>query len=61
MPCSRRRIGHRHTQFAQATCGTIRLKLLKMGALAAISVRRIKIARTSACPCAHEFGLGHAG
>ena len=27
-----RRIGLRHTQFANATCGTIRLKLLKIGA-----------------------------
>ena len=27
-----RRIGLRHTQFADATCGTIRLKLLKIGA-----------------------------
>ena len=27
-----RRIGLRHTQFATATCGTIRLKLLKIGA-----------------------------
>jgi hypothetical protein len=27
-----RRIGLRHTQFASATCGTIRLKLLKIGA-----------------------------
>ncbi len=31
--CGLRRIGLAHTQFAQATCGTIRLKLLKLGAL----------------------------
>ncbi|HEY0104669.1 MAG TPA: IS1380 family transposase [Rhizomicrobium sp.] len=55
-----RRIGLRHTQFAQATCGTIRLKLLKIGALVTISVRRIKIAMASGCPYAHEFGLAHA-
>jgi hypothetical protein len=55
-----RRIGLRHTQFAQATCGTIRLKLLKIGALVAISVRRIKIAMASGCPYAHEFGLARA-
>ena len=30
--CAVRRIGLAHTQFAQATCGTIRLKLLKNGA-----------------------------
>ena len=55
-----RRIGLKHTQFANATCGTIRLKLLKIGALVTISVRRIKVAMASACPYAHEFGLAHA-
>ena len=55
-----RRVGLRHTQFAQATCGSIRLKLLKIGALVTVSVRRIKIAMASACPYAHEFGLAHA-
>ena len=40
--CALRRIGLAHTQFAEATCGTIRLKLLKIGALVRISVRRIK-------------------
>ena len=34
-----RRIALRHTQFADATCGTIRLKLLKIGALVRRSVR----------------------
>src|SRR3712207_6483340 len=29
--CALRRLGLKHTQFAQATCGTIRLKLLKIG------------------------------
>jgi len=58
--CALRRIALRHTQFANATCGTIRLKLLKMGALVTISVRRIKIAMASGCPYAHEFGLAHA-
>jgi hypothetical protein len=55
-----RRIGLRHTQFAQASCGSIRLKLLKIGALVAISVRRIKVAMASGCPYAHEFGRAHA-
>jgi hypothetical protein len=31
--CALRRIGLHHTPFAKATCGTIRLKLLKIGAL----------------------------
>src|SRR5689334_24572285 len=48
--CALRRIGLAHTQFADATCGTIRLKLLKLGALVRISVRRIKLAIASAYP-----------
>ena len=36
--------GCRFTKFATATCGTIRLKLLKIGAQVRRSVRRIKIA-----------------
>ena len=31
--CALRRLALEHTQFAKATCGTIRLKLLKIGAL----------------------------
>jgi hypothetical protein len=58
--CALRRIGLAHTPFAQATCGTIRLKLLKLGALVRISVRRIKVALASACPFQHEFSLAHA-
>ena len=54
--CALRRIGLHDTDFAQATCGTIRLKLLKIGALVRISVRRIKIAMASACPAAHDWG-----
>jgi hypothetical protein len=50
-----RRIALRHTQFATATCGTIRLKLLKIGALVRISVRRIKVAMSSACPYQAEY------
>jgi hypothetical protein len=58
--CALRRIGLAHTQFAQATCGTIRLKLLKLSALVRVSVRRIKIAMASACPWQDEFALAHA-
>jgi hypothetical protein len=54
--CAVRRIGLAETAFADATCGTIRLKLLKIGALVRISVRRIKIAMTSACPAAEQWG-----
>jgi hypothetical protein len=55
-----RRIGLPYTQFAHATCGTIRLKLLKIGALVRLSVRRVMIAMASACPFQHEFALAHA-
>ena len=54
--CALRRIGLHDTDFAHATCGTIRLKLLKIGALVRISLRRIKIAMASACPAAQDWG-----
>ena len=40
-----------------ATCGTIRLKLLKLGAPLNISARRVKIVFASACPWAEEWRL----
>ena len=58
--CGLRRIGLVHTQFANATCGTIRLRLLKIGALMRVSVRRVVFAMASACPWQHEFALAHA-
>ena len=58
--CALRRIGLAHTQFAQATCGTIRLKLLKIGALVKVSVRRIKVAMASAYPWQPEWALANA-
>jgi hypothetical protein len=54
--CAVRRIGLHHTPFANASCGTIRLKLLKIGALVCVSVRRIKIAMASSCPAAEVWG-----
>lgn len=50
-----RRIGLAGTQFANATCGTIRLKLLKIGALVKLSVRRLKLAMASAFPYQQEY------
>ena len=55
--CALRRIGLAHTRFADATCGAIRLRLLKLGALVRISVRRVKVAIASACPWQDEFAL----
>ena len=57
--CALRRIALRHTQFAEATCGTIRLKLFKIGALVRVSVRRIKVAMASAYLYQNEFALAH--
>jgi len=45
------------TKLAAAACGTIRLKLLKIGALVTTSVRRVKLAFASACPELDVFEL----
>ncbi len=50
-----RRVALAGTELAQATVGTIRLKLLKLGAQVKVSVRRIKIAIASACPLISVF------
>jgi hypothetical protein len=55
--CALRRIGLPHTRFENATCGTLRLNLLKIGAVVRVSVRRVKIAMASACPSADIWGL----
>ena len=52
---SLRRLGLGTTQFARATVGSIRLKLLKIGALITISVRRVKLALSSGFPYKEEF------
>ena len=58
--CALRRIGLAHTRLATATCGTIRTKLLKIGAQVRVSVRRVKVAMATACPYANEFALVYA-
>jgi hypothetical protein len=58
--CALRRIALQQTQFAKATCGTIRLKLLKIGALVRTSFRRVKFAMASSCPYQRDFALAHA-
>ena len=57
--CALRRIGLEGTELARATCGTIRLKLLKIGALVRVSVRRVKVAFASACPMQGVFATAH--
>ena len=58
--CAPGRIGLKHTQFAAATCGTIRLKLLKVAAQVRISVRRVKVAMASGYPWQREGALAQA-
>ena len=57
--CALRRIGLSHTRFAKATCGRIRLKLLKLAALVRISIRRIRFAMPTAFAYQSEFALAH--
>jgi hypothetical protein len=45
-----RRIGLAGTGLARACANTIRLRLLKIGAVVTVSVRRVKLALSSACP-----------
>ena len=55
--CAVRRIGLAGTKLEVATCGTIRLALLKIGALVTVSVRRVKLAFASACPSREVFKM----
>jgi hypothetical protein len=55
-----RRLALQPTQFAKATCGTIRLKLLKIAALVRSSVRRISFAMASGYPYQRDFARAHA-
>jgi Transposase DDE domain group 1 len=58
--CGLRRIALAGTELARATCGSIRLKLLKIGAQVTVSVRRVKIALASSYPLQQLFALAHA-
>jgi hypothetical protein len=55
-----RRIGLAKTRLADAACGTIRLKILKIGALIRVSVRRIKFSMASAFPYTDVFATAWA-
>jgi hypothetical protein len=58
--CALRRIGLQQTRFAKASCGSIRLALLKIGALVTTSARRIKFAMASGCPWQDDFREAHS-
>jgi hypothetical protein len=53
--CALRRLGLEGTELARAQCGTIRVKLLKIGAQLRISVRRIWISFSESYPYADLF------
>jgi hypothetical protein len=50
-----RRVGLAGTALARACANTIRLKLLKIGAVVTVSVRRVRLAMSEACANQHEF------
>ena len=54
-----RRLGLSGTQLENATAGSIRLKLLKIGAVVTRSLRRIKFAFATACPMQDVFALAN--
>jgi Transposase DDE domain group 1 len=58
--CALRRIALAGTELSRATCGTIRLKLLKIGAQVIVSVRRVRVAIATACPSRAIFAHAHA-
>ena len=50
-----RRLGLRGTAFAKATCGTVRTRLLKIGAQVRVSVRRVHVALATGYPYMNVF------
>jgi hypothetical protein len=50
-----REFGLRGTELAQAQCGSIRLKLLKIGGVIRVTVRRVVVALSEACPFREVF------
>jgi hypothetical protein len=51
-----RRLGLQGTSTARAQCGTIRLKLLKIGARIRVIASKIWISMARGCPSAEVFG-----
>jgi Transposase DDE domain group 1 len=54
-----RRLGLSGTEMAQTQCQTIRLKLLKIGALVRVTVRKVWVSLASGCPYATIFRRVH--
>ena len=55
-----RRLGLKQTDLAQAQCSTIRLKLLKIGALVRITVRRVWVSMAEGYPYTGLFAQAWA-
>jgi hypothetical protein len=55
-----RRLGLAGTELAEAQCQTIRLKLLKIGALVRVTVRKVWVKLSSGSPYAEAFRRVHA-
>jgi len=55
-----RRLGLAGTELARAQCRTTRLKLLKVGALVGVTVRKVWVKMSSGCPYAAVFRQVHA-
>jgi Transposase DDE domain group 1 len=55
-----RRLGLAGTELASAQCQTIRLKLLKIGALVRVTARKVWVKMSSGCPYAEVFRRVHA-
>jgi Transposase DDE domain group 1 len=55
-----RRLGLSGTELACAQCQTIRLKLLKIGALVRVTVRKVWVSLASSCPYTEVFRRVHA-
>ena len=54
-----RQFGLQGTEMAQARCDTIRLKLLKLGALVRTTVRRVWISLSESCPYQRVFAQAY--
>ena len=52
-----RRLALKGTEMARAQCATIRLKLLKIGAVVTRNTRRVRLMLNSACPWQRLFLL----
>jgi hypothetical protein len=58
--CGLRRLGLQTTELATAQAATIRGRLLKIGAVVRVSVRRIALSLAAGCPWRDVFAQAHA-